>query len=494
MTNFDKIFSHNSVFLSQNSGMRKSTKILIILTILTLVPSIFIGSYFISAIVPTGSGFSFEFTPLAWVSLGLMVISNILAFILFVRFLKTQKLASSIFFSVFPLTIVYAGFMAYIVGVKDMGGLVAESVRATLNIQATENSYNNLLWAGLATLIYLVALFFVVMFMCRPLSKVVRVTERLGDGRVKDDNVQLGGGKQFKQIENSLNKINYSFKEKENRLKQTNLQAQKDVPKVLVKILGKDGVEQLEFGKQVTREVSVLFCELKSLNNVVKTLSLEENFNYINSYMKVVSPLIKRFNGFVDKYLGDGIFAVFSKPQDAIECAHSILRAISVKNKNQKNLPAIDAKICVNSGNVVFGVFGDGPHKSPTVVSDEVSLLMKIQELNGYIGTNLLISKRTILQLPQNFDFEYRYTGDLVLEDGRNFALFESLNCYSKRKRDKLLKSKNRFEEGVRAYNEHDYETAKECFEIVLKTVADDEVSFVYFNKASEKCGEDSAV
>lgn len=467
--------------------MKTSTKILIILTFLTFVPGIFLGNYLLAAIIPTGTGFSFSFTPLAWVALAFNVVSNILLGILFFKFLKTQRLANSIFFSVFPLTLSYGAFMVYIVGVKNMSGVVAESVRATLNITTAENSYNNLLWAGLATLVYLVALFVIILFACRPLSKVVRATEKLGDGRTKEDSFELGGGKQFKSIENSLNKINYSFKEKENKLKQSNLEAQRALPRQLLKFFGREGLDEIELGKQITKFASTLFCDLKSSSSFGKVLSLEENFNYINSYLKVVSPLIKRYGGFVDKYLGEGILAVFAKPQDAIECAHSILRAISVKNKNQKNLPAIDAKIVVNSGEVVFGIVGDDERKIPTIVSDELGLLVKVQEINSYIQTNLLITKNALESLPQSFDFDYRYTGDLAVDKDKETQLFESLICYSKKKRDKLLKNKNKFEEAVRAYNQQDYEQAKSLFEKVLKTSPDDNVAYVYFNKAVEK-------
>ncbi len=467
--------------------MRTSTKIFFVLFVITFVPGIFLGNYLLAAIIPTGEGFVFSFTPLAWVALAFNIVSNVFLTILFFRFLKTQRLANSLFFSLIPLTLTYSVFMVYIVGVKNMTGVVAESVRATLNIQTEQSSYNNFLWAGLATLVYLIAIFVIILFACRPLSKVAKATEKLGDGRTKNDTIQVGGGKQFKEIENSLNKINYSFKEKENKLKQTNLQMQKLLPRQLFKFFDKTEIEQLEFGNQVTKTATTLFCDLKSLNSSAKTLSLEENFNYINSYLKVVSPLIKRFNGFIDKYLGEGVLAVFSRPQDAIECAHAILRSIAVKNKNQKGLPAIDGRIAINSGDVVFGIVSEDERKIPTILSDEVGLLTKMQEINTYISTKMLISKQAINSLPQNFDFDFRFTGDLSLEGDEQISLFESLNYYPKKKRDKLLKQKNRFEEGVRAYNEQDYETAKVCFEKVLKAVSDDKAAFVYFNKASEK-------
>lgn len=395
-----------------------------------------------------------------------------------------------IFFSIAPLTLVYGAFMVYIVSVKDMTNLTAQSVRATLNISTADDAYNHLLWAGLATLIFLVAVFVIVLFACRPLSKVENITEKLGDGRTKFDNFKVGGGKQFQEIENSLNKINYSFKEKENKIRQTNLEAQKFIPKQFFKFLGKNSISELELGNQVKKNATTLFCDLKSATNISRSLSLEENFNYINSYLKVVAPLIRKFDGFIDKYLGDGVLSVFSKPQNAIECAHAILRAIDVKNKSQKELPNIDARISINTGEIIFGIVGDEERKSPTIISDVVNLASKMEEINLYIGTKLLISKTTLNELPQNFEFDYRYTGALSLEDGTQIPLFESLNYYSKTKREKLKKLKNKFESGVRAYNERNYAEAKEIFEYVLHYVPDDKPSYVYFNKASEKLKE----
>jgi len=470
--------------------MRTSTKIYLILTLATGIANIFLTKYLLQAIIPTGEGFQFNFSAMSWVSLAFQILFNVFVSILFFRFLKTQRLANVIFFSIAPMTLTYGAFIVYVTAVKNMGGATAEAVRVTLNIATADKSYNNFLWAGLGTLIYLVLLFVVVLFSCRPLSKVEKITAKLGDGRMKFDDYKIGGGKQFKQIEHSLNKINYNYKEKENKIKQTNLETQKFIPKQFFKFLGKSSIEELELGNQVKKTATTLFCDLKSATNISRTLSLEENFNYINSYLKVVAPLVKRFDGFIDKYLGDGILAVFSKPQDAIECAHSIFRAIDVKNKSQKELPDIDARISINTGEVIFGIVGDEERKSPTIISDAVNLASKMEEINLYMGTKLLVSKRALNDLPQNFNFDYRYTGTLSVEAGLQIPLFESLHYYPKNKKEKLKKLKNKFEAGVRAYNEKDYQKAKENFEFVLHYVPDDKPAFVYFNKASEKMSE----
>ena len=264
----------------------------------------------------------------------------------------------------------------------------------------------------------------------------------------------------------------------------TNLETQKFVPKQFLKFLGKNSITELELGNQVQKTATTLFCDLKT--NVSRTLSLEENFNYINSYLKTVAPLVKRYDGFIDKYLGDGVLAVFSKAQNAIECSHAIIKAIQVKNKGQKELPKIDARISITTGDLIFGIVGDEERKSPTIVSDVINLSSKMQEINDYIGTKILISKSTLDSLPQNFDFDYRYTGCLSFDD-LQISLFESLDYYPKNKREKLKKLKNKFENGVRYYNEGKFNEAKGCFEVVLHYVADDNPSYVYFNKSNEK-------
>ena len=470
--------------------MKTSTKILLVLTAIFIVPNIFLTKYLLAALVPTETGFSLNFDTLAWVALAFQVVLNVLITILFFRFIKTQRLTNAIFFSSFPLTLVYAFFMVYITDVKNLGGTTAQAVRATLKISADEANSNNYLWAALATLVYLVLLFAILLFSCRPLSKVVGATEKLGDGRIKMTDFKIGGGKQFKQIENSLNKINFNYKDKENKLRQTNLESNKIMSKQFLRFLGKDAVRELEQGKGVKKTATILFCKLKGQSGEEKTLSLEENFNYINSYMKVISPLIKRFNGFVDRFDAEGVLAAFEHSQDAIECAHAITKSISIKNKSNKSLPNIEAIISLATGSLSFATVGD-EQKSPTIISDSlVDLVQRMQETNLYIGSKFLISQSSLNALSQSYNFSFRYVGDISDSKDEKVQIYESLEVYPKNKKQKLEKHKARFEEGVRAYEEQDYKKAKEIFEGVIKSVSEDKPSFVYFNRASEKLKE----
>ena len=466
--------------------MKTSTKILLVLFIVSFVPTIFLARYLFQAVTPTEIGFAFNFDVYAYVALGCMIASMVLGGILYIRFIINLNLSKAIFFSVFPLSVTYAFGLYFLAIVGRYNTPIATSVKLTLNITET-NNYNSILWAILLTGVYLIYLLFIFVAACKPMQRLERITARLGDGRVKDGEFSIGGIKQFKKIESSLEKINYNYKEKENLARKTDLEAQKFIPKEFLRFLGKKSIADLELGNQVQKRATTLFCDFKGENEGSESLSLKDNFNFVNSYMNMLAPLIRKYDGFIDKYMSDGVLAVFGKAEKAIECAHAIFKEVELKNSMISKFPKVDLKISVNTGDIVFGVVGDESRKSPTIVSDVVNLASKMQDINYYLDTKLLFSKQTLNEVSTRFSFDYRYVGSLTVENGTLMAMFESLSCYDKAKKEKLNKTKINFENGVRAYNDHDYEEAKMFFEHVLKIVPDDKASYTYYNKSIEK-------
>ena len=466
--------------------MKLSTKIFIGLFVLTLPPAIYLGQFVLAGIKAVNGGFVINFGVLAYVGLGVIALNSIFGSILFFRFLRTQALSKVLFFSTVPLSVVYGIALFLLADLGSFKGQTANSVRTILNITET-NQYNTILWAVLISILYVTLVFLLYLFLCRPVTRIEKLVSRLGDGRVKEESINIGKSKQFKNIEHSLNKINYNFKEKDDVIKKTNLEAQKFIPKQFFKFLGKNNIAELELGNQVKKTATTLFCDLTS--KVGRNLSLEENFNFINSYLNVVSPIIRRYDGFVDKYLGDGLLAVFSRPESAVECAHTIIRAIEVKNKGNKDTPPVEAKISVHTGEVIFGIVGEEERKSPTIVSDVVDLASKIEDINNFLQTNMIFTRSVLNEIPAKYRFSYRYLGSLNLDEGTDLALYESLEILPHSRREKLVKLKSKFESAVRLYNEGRYRESANEFGEVLKLVPDDKASYIYYNKALEKEG-----
>ena len=464
--------------------MRTSTKVFMALFFVTLVGVILTSSFFFSSISITDQGLRLNVNQMTWVSTILVVFNFIFGTIVYTRFLKNQKFSALLFFSVVPLTVTFATAMYFLATIYNYNNEAVTFVKQVLQINQT--NYNNFLWIVVLTAIYLLLVFILFKVITRPLKKLEQAIERLSDGNISGK-IEIGGGKQFKSMEYALNKINDNYKTKENIIKATNIEYEKYIPKQFVKYLGKKSILDLVVGTQVKKEVTTLFCDIRNSAQVSTTLSLEENFNYINSYLNLVSPIIKKYNGFIDKYLGDGIMAVFMRSRQAYDCAHAIIKAVNEKNIQNISMPNLDVGVSLNTGDVVFGVVGDENRKSLSIISDTVNITAKIGEVNKIYGSLVTFSKATLNDLSSNVQINYRYIGNLKQNQKEYISVFESLDAYPKSKKDKLIKNKISFEQGVRAYVNGKFEVASKIFQDVYKKEKDDKVCYTFYNKCVNK-------
>ena len=463
--------------------MKKSTKVWLIVFIISTVIGILLFNQVYSGISFVNN-FNFNFSTVGYIGLIFLLVSLISGLILYFKFIKSQNFSRMLFFITVPLTLVFAFLIYSVTNINSYNSPQVDYVKQVLNVNQTNNV--NYIWAIFLGIVYLILLFVTLNLVCKPIKKIEKAVYRLSDGRVKDE-IQIGGNKQFLGIEHGLNKINDVYKEKENLLKKTNIEYEKFIPKQFLKFLGKNSILELELGNQVQKEVTTMFCDIRNSTATSTSLSLEENFNYINSYLKIVSPLIRKYGGFVDKYLGDGVLAVFVSAENAIECAVQIVKAIEQKNKSNVKTPSMDVGISLNTGEVVFGVIGEEERKSPTIISDTVNLASKMENINKFFKTKIIFSKRTLNSLKSEYPLSYRYLGSLTLDDKNYLSLFECLDAYDKKIREKIESIKVTFEQGVRFYNLGKYHNAKENFQLVLKRVREDKVAYMYYNKCEQK-------
>jgi len=129
------------------------------------------------------------------------------------------------------------------------------------------------------------------------------------------------------------------------------------VPREFLDLLGCTRLTDIKLGKVVRKEMTVLFSDIRGFTSLSETLTPEENFQFINSYLSVIGPSVRRQRGFIDKFMGDGMLALFPRsPKDAINAALEMLELIrEFKFSNQ----AIDIGIGINTGNIMLGIIGE---------------------------------------------------------------------------------------------------------------------------------------
>lgn len=261
------------------------------------------------------------------------------------------------------------------------------------------------------------------------------------------------------------------------------------VPEQLLYFLGKDIVTDINLGDSVEKEMAILFSDIRSFTTISESMTPDENFGFINSYMAVMGPCIRKNSGFIDKYIGDAIMALFpEKPSDAIDAAIDMLDELHTLNlkRKEKGFMPISIGIGIHIGTQMLGIIGEKERLEGTVISDAVNTASRLEGLTKSYSSSLLVSMDLMEKVSDRSKYHYRKV-DTVKVKGKNKAvqILEILNGNSKRIIDLKLKTKALFEEGISLYFKRDFESAKKKFETVLKEDPKDKAAEIYFQRCS---------
>jgi class 3 adenylate cyclase len=186
------------------------------------------------------------------------------------------------------------------------------------------------------------------------------------------------------------------------------------VPNAFLTLLRKENISEVSLGDNIEKEMSIMFSDIRSFTSISEKLKPQEAFEFINEYLKKMGPVIRKHNGFIDKYIGDGIMALLPKnPQDAINASIEMMEQLIVFNKEneKKNLPHIDIGVGIHTGMCMLGTVGEYERMDTTVISDAVNLAARIESLTKTYKTPILISEETFKGLIKNKNIKVRYIG-----------------------------------------------------------------------------------
>lgn len=314
-----------------------------------------------------------------------------------------------------------------------------------------------------------------------PIKKIINTTQNLVSNKeLKEDLIY--GSREFDNIQTNLDGIKNSFKENDDYNIKLKKEYYKFIPKEFYDYLGKKDVFELKLGENVQKDVCVLFVDIRHSYRTSETLSLDDNFKFINSYLCVVGECVKENRGFIDKFLGDGVLAVFLNERDAVSCSVELSKRFENINLVSIGEDKIRYGIGIHSGKVIIGIVGEKDRLSPTIISDSVNLAYKIESLNKIFLSKILFTKEVLNNLPREFEINYRYVG-LVKIDDVSVSLFENLDAYYGVDKQLYIKTKSFFETAVRNYEDKNYKNAKKYFLKVLEINEEDNLAKFYLKK-----------
>jgi PAS domain S-box-containing protein len=257
------------------------------------------------------------------------------------------------------------------------------------------------------------------------------------------------------------------------------------VPRQFLQILDKKSIIDVQLGDQVQKEMSVLFADIRDFTNLSESMTPQDNFNFINAYLSRMEPVIITHQGFIDKYIGDAIMALFSRgADDAVQAGIAMQHQLADYNQHRirRGYVPIQTGIGINTGSLMLGTVGGPNRMDGTVISDAVNLASRIEGLTKNYGVSLLISHYTFAQLNDVNQYTFRLI-ERVQVKGKTamVSVYEIFDADPPEIREKKLITKTVFEEGLLLYNLNSLKEAAKRFEDVLRQNPQDKVAQIYY-------------
>lgn len=265
------------------------------------------------------------------------------------------------------------------------------------------------------------------------------------------------------------------------------------VPEEFLKILERDSATDINLGDKIIDDMTILFSDIRSFTTISETIPPEEVYEFLNEYFQLISPLIVAGGGFIDKYMGDGIMAIFAnrtnKKDSADSSIHTSISLIKELEKyNQKRMlkgkDPIRIGIGINTGELIIGTVGTKDRLSTTVVGNTVNLASRLESVTSKYSTEIIVSASTIATLKDHSLVRYREI-DTIIAKGMTSPC-EIYEVYNHKDLDFLQKmsySLKPYMDGLVAYKLGLFEEAKTNFQEALNLNPQDTISKLYLDR-----------
>ena len=272
-------------------------------------------------------------------------------------------------------------------------------------------------------------------------------------------------------------------------LASTNHALARFVPNEFIGYLGKRSINEVAIGDHVRSEMTMMFTDIRDFTELSESMSPEENFAFVNSYLQVMGPVIRAHGGFVDKYIGDAIMALFpNRADDAVQAAIAMqleLRAFNDRRRAQDpEAPEVAVGIGIHTGEVTIGTVGDDDRMQGTVISDAVNLSSRIESLTKLYGLRVAISDRTLIELDDPGAYQLRFIGKVRVK-GKTLpvSVFEIFDGDDPDTRELKRKCQVTFEQAIAAFYSADIPGADRLFREVATGLPNDRTTTIYLER-----------
>jgi hemerythrin len=270
--------------------------------------------------------------------------------------------------------------------------------------------------------------------------------------------------RELEELRKTLTQEKAAHERTRTELAMTELTYRLFVPSQFMKLMGANSILQARLGQHAEQPLTILFSDIRDFATLSESMNQQENFRFLNSYLGEVGPIIDRYGGFIDKFVGDGIMALFpGGSDDGLRAAIGMLRNLQTYNAGRKRASYYPLRIGIglNSGITMLGTIGAQNRMETTVIGDTVNVASRLQTITRTYGTPLLISEHTLYGLTDASNYSIRLI-DRVRVKGKIHpqSVYEVFDADSDELREAKLRTQPLFGHAVACYHLRDVDRA----------------------------------
>jgi class 3 adenylate cyclase len=370
----------------------------------------------------------------------------------------------------------------------DDGGSVGDIYLKVTTTNASFYEYRGFLWLKMIIYVCLVIIFFAAtnmlmsLYIRRMIKKATGVVKRISEGDLTA-RIEYKSKDEMGEICNEVNSMGQNLERLFEEKDRTEKFYYKFVPEQFRTLLGKEEFTDLQLGDSDSRELTVLFLDIRGFSLISEKMTTKENFEFVNIIYGVAGPIIRRNNGFIDKYIGDAIMALFETADDAMRSGIDIYKAIVLDPGTAEKIGVdeINIGIGIHTGMAQIGIVGEEERLSGTVISDTVNLSSRFESLTKQYKTAVLVSNDTVEKLTHPEVLDLRYLG-FVQVAGVNEVkeIYEVLDCLPDEERERRHHNSIVLSEAIKMFREGRKEDAADVLRNVSTSGTGDYVTDKY--------------
>ncbi|MEN2985935.1 MAG: adenylate/guanylate cyclase domain-containing protein [Thermodesulfovibrionaceae bacterium] len=187
------------------------------------------------------------------------------------------------------------------------------------------------------------------------------------------------------------------------------------------------------------RDVTVLFSDIRGFTALSEKIQPENVIELLNEYFAAMTEVIFKWEGTLDKFIGDAIMVFWGAPlpqpdhaERAVRCAIEMSQKLRelCKKWSYENKPTINIGIGINTGEVLVGNIGvEGKKMDYTVIGDHVNLASRLEGLNKEFNSEIIIS-----------EFTFQRIDNLIKKGAFNPVIFKELGEIRVKGREKTVR------------------------------------------------------